>query len=89
MAQAGSFSHKIEEFLRLSHALALTFDEECTLLSLDEAEWKAWREAPIPPYAVAPPLLARRMDYALELLRRMLLAWSGKKPPATMHERRS
>ena len=83
MTTAADLSGKIQEFLNLSHALNLTLAEEQTLVSLDEADWAPWRNFTVPSAAIAPPLLVRRLDYAIALMRRMVAAsapgshWTG------------
>jgi hypothetical protein len=83
MTTAADLSGKIEDFLNLSHSLNLTLPEEQTLVSLDASDWQRWRSFSVPPAAIAPPLLVRRLDYAIALMRRMVAAtapgsqWAG------------
>jgi hypothetical protein len=74
MTTAGELFESIGDFLKLSALLDLTRPEEHTLLSLDTDNWEAWRNFSVPPNAEAPPLLVRRLNYALPLLRRMAAA---------------
>ncbi len=74
MTNAADLFSRIEEFLRLSRALSLTLPEEQTLVSLDAEEWERWRSMSVPPGAFAPSLLVRRLDYAIDLLNRMVAA---------------
>lgn len=80
MAQAGDLFESIKDFLELSALLELTPSEENTLLSLDGEVWEVWRNFSIPRTADAPPLLARRLTYALSLLRKMAASSSGPAP---------
>jgi hypothetical protein len=83
MTTAADLSSKIEDFLHLSHSLNLTLAEEETLVSLDADDWQRWRSFSVPPAEIAPPLLVRRLDYAIALMRRMVAAaapgspWAG------------
>jgi hypothetical protein len=81
MAKAGELFESIGDFLELSALLKLTRSEEHTLLSLDTGDWEAWRNFSVPQNAEAPPLLIRRLNYALPLLRRMAAASSLTVPP--------
>jgi hypothetical protein len=79
MAKAGELFESIKDFLELSASLELTRSEERTLLSLDAEAWEVWRSFSTPRNADAPPLLMRRLTYALSLLRRMA---AGSTTPA-------
>jgi hypothetical protein len=83
MTTAADLSDKIEEFLSLSRSLHLTLPEEQTLVSLEADEWLHWRTGRVAPATLASALLVRRLDYALELLRRMVETPSGTSWPGT------
>ncbi len=72
MVLACDFFDKIRTFLRLAEKLTLSRTEELTLLTLSAADWQRWRSLAVPATAEVPPLLERRMDYALTLLDRMV-----------------
>ena len=74
MKTAADLTNEIEEFLTLSNLLELTRCEEQTLLSLEAQEWEPWRSHAIAPNTPASPLLIRRLEYAVALLRRMAAA---------------
>jgi hypothetical protein len=81
---ACDFFDKIRTFTRLAEKLALSRTEELSLLTLSIAEWQRWRSFAVPPTAEVPPLLERRMDYALALLERMVAnAVPDDAPPET------
>ena len=85
MTTAADLSGKIEEFLQLARTLNLTLPEEQTLVSLEADDWLHWRQGRVEPSTVAPPLLIRRLDYALALMRRMVASaastsWPGANP---------
>lgn len=86
-ATAGELFGKIEGFLELSRILNLTESEEETLVSMPAQSWQAWRTQAVAPASLAPPLLVRRLDYAIALLSRMAEAvaegavWIGPGKP--------
>ncbi len=69
---ARDFFGKVRTFLRLAEKLALSRTEELSMLTLSAGEWQRWRALAVPPTADVPPLLERRMDYAITLLERMV-----------------
>ncbi len=77
MTKAGELFESIKDFQELSASLELTLPEEHTLLSIGAEDWEAWRSFSIPQTADAPPFLARRLAYALTLLRKMAASSSA------------
>ncbi len=71
MTKAGELFESLKDFQELSALLELTRSEEHILLSIDAEDWEAWRSFSIPRTEEAPPLLTRRLAYALSLLRKM------------------
>ncbi len=71
MVLARDFFDNIHKFLHLAEKLELSADEELALLSISDADWQNWRAFAVASGTKVPPLLERRMDYALQLLERM------------------
>ncbi|MEJ1978030.1 MAG: hypothetical protein WDN49_19890 [Acetobacteraceae bacterium] len=80
MVLARDFFDKIRTFSRLAEKMELTRTEELALLSLSAVDWQKWRSLAISPATEVPPLLERRLDYAIPLLERMLANASPADP---------
>ncbi len=71
MATAHYFFDEIHRFLHFAEKLDLSAEEELVLLAIPAKDWSRWRSCGVAPGTMVPPLLQRRMTYALQILERM------------------
>ncbi len=77
-AQGGEIPAQLRTFLSLCRSLSMSQSEERALLSMSPKDWLRLRAAPDTAFEFDTVRLARRLDYAIPLLRRML---SGNRLP--------